>query len=108
MDVFQALAEPNRRNIVELLARRGQLPATSISDNFKITPQAISQHLKVLRDAKVIQVEKKAQMRLYKINPKKIHELDEWVKKMTKLWDARFERLDKILELEKKKLVKKP
>ena len=104
MDMFSAIAEPTRRNIVELLAKKGTLTATSISDNFSITPQAISQHLKVLREADVVEVEKKAQTRLYKINPNKIHELEEWIKKLTEMWDRRFNMLDKLLEEEKKKL----
>lgn len=106
MDMFSVLAEPNRRSIVELIAQKGKLSATEISDNFHITPQAISQHLKVLRDADVLTVEKRAQMRLYQINPKKIDELGEWLKKLTRLWDERFHRLDKILESEKQKLKK--
>jgi DNA-binding transcriptional ArsR family regulator len=106
MDMFSALAEPTRRNIVELLAKKGTLSATSISDNFSITPQAISQHLKVLRDAEVIKVEKRAQQRLYQINPKKVQELEEWIKKLTEMWDRRFNMLDRLLEEEKKKLKK--
>jgi len=53
MDMFSALAEPTRRHIVELIAQKGQMSATAISDNFSTTPQSISQHLKVLRDAEV-------------------------------------------------------
>jgi DNA-binding transcriptional ArsR family regulator len=106
MDMFSALAEPTRRNIVELLAKKGTLSATSISDNFSITPQAISQHLKVLRDAEVIKVEKRAQQRLYQINPKKVQELEEWIKKLTEMWDRRFNMLDRLLEEEKQKLNK--
>jgi len=104
MDMFSALAEPTRRHIVELIAQKGQMSATAISDNFSTTPQSISQHLKVLRDAEVLQVEKQAQSRIYTINPLKINELEEWIKKLTKLWDDRFNRLDHILEKEKQKL----
>ncbi len=103
MDMFAALGEPNRRSIVELVAQKGQLSATSISDNFQITPQAISQHLKVLRDSEVLIVEKRAQSRLYQLNPNKIQELEKWIKKLTDLWDGRFNRLEKLLEQELKK-----
>ena len=51
MDVFSALAEPNRRRIMEMLASKGQLSASDISQRFAVSPPAISQHLKVLRDA---------------------------------------------------------
>lgn len=104
MDVFSALAEPTRRNIVELLAKNGQLSATDISNKFHITSPAISQHLKVLKEANLVKVEKKAQQRIYQINPDAIVELEDWVKKMTRLWNQRFDALDKILQMEKENL----
>ena len=61
MDTFTALAEPTRRNILEMLAANGNMPATSIYGHFKASPPAISQHLKVLREAKLVRVEKRAQ-----------------------------------------------
>jgi DNA-binding transcriptional ArsR family regulator len=106
MDVFSALADPTRRHIVELLASRGQLSATDISHKFKVTAPAISQHLKVLREAELVDMEKKAQQRIYTLNQKGMTELEEWVKKMGKMWEARFLRLDKLLEIEKRKLNK--
>ncbi len=104
--LFYALAEPTRRNIIELLATNGQLSATDICNNFDISPPAISQHLKVLREAHFVLVEKRAQQRIYHINPDAMSELQTWVQKMTKRYSARFNALDKILEAEKKKLVK--
>ncbi len=106
MDMFSALAEPTRRNIVELLAKNGQLSATDIYDKFSVSHPAISQHLKVLREANLVQMEKRAQQHLYQINPEKIDELEEWTKKLKKHWDARFDRLDKVLAAEKRKLKK--
>ncbi len=107
MDVFNALADPTRRNIIEMLASRGQLSASDISDKFKTSPPAISQHLKVLREAKLIDMEKRAQQRIYQINPEAMTQLEEWAKKMASEWQARFSALDKVLELEKKKGGKK-
>ena len=63
MDTFGALADPNRRSIIELLAVRGELPASEISSKFNITPAAISQHLKILREAELVTMEKRAQQR---------------------------------------------
>lgn len=97
MDVFNALADPNRRHIVELLAASGQLSASDISDKFKISSPAISQHLKVLREAKLIDMEKRAQSRIYSINPASLGELEAWVRKMKVQWEERFARLDKVL-----------
>jgi DNA-binding transcriptional ArsR family regulator len=98
MDTFQALAEPRRREIIELLASRGRLTATDISDTFKISPPAISQHLKVLREAKLVEMEKKAQTRIYTINTNGLQELEEWTRKMRDSWEKKFNRLDTILK----------
>ena len=103
MDVFVALSDPTRRTILEMLAKNGRLSATQIYDNFDVSHPAISQHLKVLRDADLVAVEKKSQQRLYHINQKKIEDLDNWVRMLAKSWDERFDRLDKALEKEKLK-----
>ncbi len=103
MDMFSALAEPTRRDILELLAKRGRLSASAIYRKFDQTPPAISQHLKILREAKLVDVKKQAQQRIYQINPKKITELEEWLKQITKIWNERFDRLDKVLAVEKKR-----
>lgn len=103
MDMFSALAEPNRRKIIELLSAKGQLTATDISQKFKITPPAISQHLKVLREAKLVQVKKNAQQRIYSLNPAKMGELDQWIKKLTMVWDERLDSLDKVLKKQKRR-----
>ncbi len=105
MDTFSALADPNRRHIIELIAARGQLSATDISDKFKVSPPAISQHLKILRQAKLVDMEKQAQKRIYTINTKSLVELETWVHKMTKMWNARFDRLDELLADEKRKFI---
>ena len=104
--LFYAPAEPIRRDIIELLASNGQLSATDISNNFAVSAPAISQHLKVLREANFVRVEKRAQQRIYRINPEAMSEVEEWVQEMTKQWNARFNVLDKILEAEKRKLKK--
>ncbi len=103
MDTFAALADPTRRSIVEMLAHQGPLTATEISEKFSISPPAISQHHKVLREANLVQVEKHAQQRIYRINPNTILELEGWARQMTQLWSQRFDALDRLLEVEKKK-----
>lgn len=106
MDMYAAIAEPTRRSILELLAVNGQLPASQIYDYFPVSAPAISQHLKVLKEAKLVNVEKKAQQRLYAINPKPMQELDEWLHKITKHYEERYDRLEVLLEREKRKEVK--
>jgi DNA-binding transcriptional ArsR family regulator len=105
MEIFNALAEPTRREIIEMLAIRGRLSAAEICENFNASPQAISQHLKVLREAKLVKVEKKAQQRIYELDPDVINELGLWTNKMTSLWNERHNALDRLLEVEKKKLI---
>lgn len=106
MDIFTALAEPTRRNIVEMLARDGELSSSDISSHFDISAPAISQHLKVLREADIVRVEKKAQQRIYQLNKNKIKEIEEWARKMLELWNERFDALDEFLKTEKEKLIK--
>lgn len=103
MDIFTVLGEPTRRTIVELLAERGALPATEIGSKFNASPPAISQHLKVLREAKVVQVEKRGQQRIYSMNPRAIQEVEEWTQKTKQMWEKRFDRLDKLLKAEQQK-----
>jgi DNA-binding transcriptional ArsR family regulator len=108
MDTFSALAEPTRRSILEFLGTRKELSATQIYDYINkqtpVTPPAISQHLKILRESKLVDVEKRAQQRIYSLNPRGLMELNLWIRKMTQFWDQRFEALDSVLAIEKKKL----
>lgn len=102
MDVFEALAAPTRREIIEMLASKGQLSATAIYEQFEASPPAISQHLKVLREAKLVEVETRGQQRLYRIDPQGIEEIDQWSQKMTRLWNKRFDAMEKMLQKQKK------
>ncbi len=103
MDKFGALSDPTRRSIVEMLARKGALSATDISQQFQISPPAISQHLKILREANVIQMEKRAQQRIYRINPQAMLELEGWARQLVELWNQRFDALEALIEVEKQK-----
>jgi len=98
MDVFNVLAEPRRRQVIEILANRGHLNATQISDEFDVTPQAISQHLRLLTEHDIIRMEKRAQQRIYAFNPKSLFEIKKWDADMTEMWNNRFDRLDKALK----------
>ncbi len=106
MDIFYALAEPTRRKILELLASKGQLSATEIYDNFAVSHPAISQHLKVLREAKLVKMEKRAQQHIYQINPDAVLELEDWAKQLAQLWNQRFDALDELVKVEKEKSTK--
>ena len=104
MDTFAALADPTRRQIIELLVARGQLTATEIYDQFSFSRPAISQHLKVLREANLVTMQKRAQQHLYSLNPVALTDLEAWLGNLTRQWNERFAALDEILEEEKRVL----
>jgi len=106
MDMFVALSDPTRRAILEILANRGELSATDIYEHFSVSPQAISQHLKVLREANLVVMEKHAQKHLYRLNPQMLSQFEAWVQNIRQRWEERFEALDEVLEAEKEKLAK--
>jgi DNA-binding transcriptional ArsR family regulator len=106
-DLFNALADPTRRRIIELLASNGQMSATDIYDEFDMSNPAVSQHLKVLREAELVQMEKNAQKHLYSLNSTTMHGLEDWVRRTAQHWDERFDRLDNLLEVEKQKMERK-
>lgn len=97
MDRFAALAEPNRRRIVEIIAAGGEVAVSDISCQFEISAPAISQHLKVLREAELINMEKRAQQRIYSLNPHGVDEMWEWLNKMRQFWNERFDAMDALL-----------
>jgi DNA-binding transcriptional ArsR family regulator len=103
MDVFYALSDPTRRKILELLASQGELNATQIYANFQVSPPAISQHLKVLREANLVKMVKHAQQRIYQINPEAVLELEDWSKQLAEQWNQRLDVLDEILKSEQEK-----
>ena len=104
--VFQALAEPNRFYIVELLRDKPR-PVGELADTLHIRQPQVSKHLKVLADAGIVEVHPQANQRIYELSPKKFQEIDRWLEKYRKLWEERFDRLDAFLQREKQKEVKK-
>lgn len=93
-DVFAALADPTRLTIVDLLARRGELSATDISRAFSSSASAISQHLKVLREAGLVRVEKRAQSRIYYLETDTIVESERWLSFRVRQWNARLDSME--------------
>lgn len=101
--LFDALSGSTRRTILELLAANGPMTASEIYGNFDMTNPAVSQHLKVLRDSKLVQFQKDAQKHVYSLNPEKMRDVENWIKETTDLWSQRFDRLDQVLEAEKRR-----
>jgi DNA-binding transcriptional ArsR family regulator len=96
---MRALAEPQRRRIVQLV-RDGERPAGEIADHFDITPQAVSQHLRVLKDAGVLRERREGTRRLYALRPEAVASLRAFVED---LWPASLESLKTTVEADRRR-----
>ena len=96
MLAFAALADPTRRRIVELLADR-EYPAGVLARRFDMTPPAVSQHLRLLRDAGLVRVRRDAQRRIYTLDPAGLAELDAWLARYRRFWHDRLDTLEREL-----------
>ena len=96
MREFAALADPTRRRIVELLAA-GERSAGELVDEFDVSGPAISQHLKTLRDAGLVQVRVDAQRRIYAIDRSGFDNIDGWLQGVRKFWSSRLDALEREL-----------
>ena len=96
MREFAALADPTRRRIVELLAA-GERSAGELVDEFDVSGPAISQHLKTLRDAGLVQVRVDAQRRIYAIDRAGFDNIDGWLRGVRKFWSTRLDALEREL-----------
>lgn len=107
MEIFTALADPTRRRIVELLSR-GECAAGEIVDAFDVSGPAISQHLKVLREAALVQVRIEGQRRIYQLNPQGLSEMDAWLNSVRRFWAPRLDALEReLLKPERKPRTKR-
>lgn len=97
MNAFEALADNTRREIVRLVAKNGELTSSEISQNFKMSAPAISQHLKVLREARVLQMKKDAQKRIYSLNETGMAEVGDWLVEIRDLWNKRLDKMARYL-----------
>jgi DNA-binding transcriptional ArsR family regulator len=94
-----ALADPTRRRIVEMLAVRDRT-AGEIVEAFEMTGPAISQHLKVLREAGLVRVRAAGQRRIQSINPSGFDEIEAWIAKTKRFWERRLDALERELRQE--------
>jgi DNA-binding transcriptional ArsR family regulator len=102
---LSALSDPTRRRIIELLATKEHTAGELVAE-FDLSAPAISQHLKVLRDSKLVQVRVEGQCRVYAVNPAGFEELDAWLHRMHGFWSQRLDALDQALKQEKPGLAK--
>jgi DNA-binding transcriptional ArsR family regulator len=94
---FVVLAEPRRREILDLL-RDGERPVGELVDRLDLSQPAVSKHLRVLRDAGLVEVRPEAQRRLYRLRPEPLAEIDEWLAPYRRLWTRSLDKLERHLE----------
>jgi DNA-binding transcriptional ArsR family regulator len=102
VETFAALAEPNRFRIVELL-RAGPRAVNDIGQRLRLNQPQVSKHLRILKEAGLVDVQPRAQQRLYELRAQPLRRLHEWLERYRELWDARLEELDELIEELQKK-----
>ncbi len=95
-DIFQAIADPTRRAIIALIATQAMTP-NAIADNFNTTRQSVSKHLRILTECDMVKQEQKGREIYYSLEIAKMKEIDTWLDKFRKIWETRFDQLDKVL-----------
>ena len=101
-DVFQAIADPTRRAILVLLASQVMTP-NALAEEFNTSRQAVSNHIKILAECKLVKQERQGREIYYHINANKVKEIDQWVEQFRKLLQTQFNQLDNVLLTLKKK-----
>ena len=97
MVTFEVLAEPHRREILELL-RLGERPVGGLVDALALSQPAVSKHLRVLREAGLVSVRGEAQRRLYRLRPEPLRAVDEWLAPYRAMWAASLDDLERHLD----------
>jgi DNA-binding transcriptional ArsR family regulator len=100
-DAFNAVAEPRRRQILDVLAG-GEQPVNDLVRVLGLAQPQVSKHLRVLREVGVVDVRKEGRQRLYRLNGKALKPIHDWVKAYERSWSERFDQLDVVLEELKK------
>lgn len=96
-DIFQAIADPTRRALLDKL-RNGEQPVKQLAEPFNMTMPAISQHLQILCEVGLVQVRKAGRQRLYRLNPEPLKEVSDWIINYEEFWQDKLDALGKYLE----------
>ena len=100
-DIFQAIADPTRRAIIALIAIQAMTP-NAIAENFNTTRQSVSKHLRILTECELVKQEQQGREIYYSLEIEKMKEIDKWLSQYRKLWETRFNQLEKVLSTIKK------
>jgi DNA-binding transcriptional ArsR family regulator len=101
-DIFQAIADPTRRAILGLLALQAMTP-NALAEHFDSSRQAVSKHIKILAECKLVKQEQSGREIFYHFNAKKMKEVDKWMEQFRACWEDRFDQLDNVLKNQKNK-----
>ncbi len=101
-DVFQAIADPTRRQIIDLVARQG-MSLNAIADQFEISRPAISQHVKILTECGLLLIKQQGRERICEVKPEALAEVSVWVDQYRALWTEKFDALEAFLAKQTKK-----
>jgi len=93
MAIFEALADPTRRRILERLWNDGPLSVTEVADPLPISRQAVTRHLDVLEESGLIRSWREGRRRLHEVDPRPLREVEEWLRPYAEEWDRKLERL---------------
>lgn len=96
-DVFNAVAEPRRRQILELLVP-GERPVNDVARLLRLTQPQASKHLKVLKDVGLVHMREAGKQRIYSLNGRALQPIHAWSKQFEECWNDRFDRLDELLD----------
>ena len=97
IETFAALAEPNRLRMVELLRSRPRT-VNQICDRLRLNQPHVSKHLRVLKEAGLVEVQPRGQQRIYELRGQSLLRLHNWLERYRQLWEARFEGLDALVQ----------
>ncbi|HTS45696.1 MAG TPA: metalloregulator ArsR/SmtB family transcription factor [Puia sp.] len=102
-DVFQAIADPTRRKIINMIASKPQ-NLNAIAENFEVSRQAVSLHIKILTECGLIAITQRGRERYCNIQPEKLSEVADWIEPFREMWEERLTRLGLVLKnMERKK-----
>ena len=95
-DVFQAIADPTRRAIILLIAVQAMTP-NAIAEHFDTSRQAVSKHLRILTECELVKQHQSGREIYYQLNASRMTEIENWLDQFKKIWQTRFNHLDKVL-----------
>jgi DNA-binding transcriptional ArsR family regulator len=98
-DVFNAIAEPRRREIIDLLATDGEQPVGELVGRLRLAQPAVSKHLRVLRSVRLVSVRRRGRLRVYRLEPRELKTVHDWVKHYERFWTHQLSRIKERAEV---------